>query len=79
VIHGKVYDMTAYVSQHPGGFGVLNEFAGKVADEGFDGNHTPAVLVGQPDVKLIGTVAESELAEAAVAAAQVRRPFGTGC
>jgi cytochrome b involved in lipid metabolism len=74
VIHGKVYDMTAYASEHPGGFGVLNQYAGKVADEGFDGNHTPAVLAEQPAVKLLGEVPASELAAAAEAQAEAEEP-----
>eukprot|EP01047_Picozoa_sp_COSAG01_P043451 COSAG01_NODE_3860_length_5618_cov_2.958869_4_plen_387_part_00 len=74
VIHGKVYDMTAYASEHPGGFGVLNQYAGKVADEGFDGNHTAAVLAEQPAVKLLGEVPASELAAAAEAQAEAEEP-----
>jgi L-lactate dehydrogenase (cytochrome) len=31
VIHGKVYDMTDFISHHPGGKAVLKQYAGKVA------------------------------------------------
>lgn len=44
VIHGRVYDVTAFLAEHPGGANLLLQYAGGIADEGFDGNHTEAVL-----------------------------------
>lgn len=67
VIHGNVYDMTEYIADHPGGFGVLKEYGGKIADEGFDANHSLAVIAGQPAVKLLGKVSAIDLAAAAEA------------
>ncbi|OAG05520.1 uncharacterized protein CC84DRAFT_1090333 [Paraphaeosphaeria sporulosa] len=36
VIHGKVYNVTEYVRDHPGGVDVLIDLAGKDATEGYD-------------------------------------------
>ncbi|KAF2446256.1 hypothetical protein P171DRAFT_430446 [Karstenula rhodostoma CBS 690.94] len=36
VIHGKVYNVTEYVRDHPGGVDVLIDMAGKDATEGYD-------------------------------------------
>jgi len=36
VIEGKVYDLTAFVDEHPGGETVLQEVAGKDGTEAFE-------------------------------------------
>lgn len=36
VIHDKVYDLTKFRSEHPGGDDVLDEYAGKEATKAFD-------------------------------------------
>ncbi|KAL0116998.1 hypothetical protein PUN28_010100 [Cardiocondyla obscurior] len=36
VIHDKVYDVTDYMQQHPGGSELIEEYAGKDATDGFD-------------------------------------------
>ncbi|KAL5277491.1 CYB5A family protein [Megaselia abdita] len=36
VIHDKVYDLTKFRSEHPGGDDVLDEYAGKEASKAFD-------------------------------------------
>ena len=36
VIHGKVYDMTTFLDEHPGGRAILVENAGLDSSEGFD-------------------------------------------
>uniref|UniRef100_F6RNJ3 Cytochrome b5 heme-binding domain-containing protein n=1 Tax=Monodelphis domestica TaxID=13616 RepID=F6RNJ3_MONDO len=37
VIHGRVYDVTSFVVEHPGGEKVLMEQAGRDGTEGFEG------------------------------------------
>lgn len=36
VLHDNVYDVTDYISQHPGGPELIEEYAGKDATNGFD-------------------------------------------
>ncbi|KAI9346862.1 cytochrome b5-like heme/steroid binding domain-containing protein, partial [Obelidium mucronatum] len=36
IIHGKVYDVTAFLSEHPGGEEIMVEVAGTDATEAFD-------------------------------------------
>lgn len=36
VIHDKVYNLTKFRSEHPGGDDVLDEFGGREASKGFD-------------------------------------------
>ena len=43
-IHGRVYDVTDFLSIHPGGRALLLQYKGAVADEGFDASHEPGVL-----------------------------------
>ena len=44
VVHGKVYDVTDFLPDHPGGSHLLLAYKGGVADEGFDRNHELSVL-----------------------------------
>ncbi|KAI1340061.1 FMN-dependent dehydrogenase-domain-containing protein [Xylariaceae sp. FL0016] len=43
-IHGKVYDITAFIQKHPGGRGILLQNAGKDASAAFDSAHPPEIL-----------------------------------
>mmetsp|Transcript_13066 Transcript_13066/g.36760 ORF Transcript_13066/g.36760 Transcript_13066/m.36760 type:complete len:511 (+) Transcript_13066:286-1818(+) len=61
VVHGKVYDMTEFLPQHPGGKGVLKQFMGKVADSGFDPIHPESIIEeNMPVVKLLGKIPDDE-------------------
>jgi cytochrome b involved in lipid metabolism len=44
VIEGKVYDLTAFLPDHPGGKKAIMLFAGKDATEEFNMLHPPNVL-----------------------------------
>ncbi|KAJ5267187.1 hypothetical protein N7478_009995 [Penicillium angulare] len=44
VLYGKVYDVTDFVSSHPGGANVILRLAGKDATEEFDPVHPPGTL-----------------------------------
>jgi cytochrome b involved in lipid metabolism len=41
VIHGKVYDLTSFLPEHPGGKKVILNYAGKDATPGFEPIHPP--------------------------------------
>jgi len=44
IIHGKAYDVTEFLSKHPGGPTVIFKHAGKDATEGFEPIHPPEIL-----------------------------------
>ncbi|KAG0163237.1 hypothetical protein DFQ28_000261 [Apophysomyces sp. BC1034] len=44
IIHGKVYDLTEFVSQHPGGPNVILKYAGKDATDAYDDIHPPDMV-----------------------------------
>lgn len=44
VVHGKVYDVTHFVDQHPGGAAIILKYAGKDATKAFDPVHPPDTL-----------------------------------
>ncbi|XP_040160330.1 cytochrome b5-like isoform X2 [Anopheles arabiensis] len=60
VIHDKVYDVTKFLAEHPGGEEVLIEFAGKEATADFDdvGHSTDAKE--QMKQFLVGEILEAE-------------------
>ncbi|ODQ79316.1 hypothetical protein BABINDRAFT_161727 [Babjeviella inositovora NRRL Y-12698] len=44
VIHGKAYDVTGFLDEHPGGSAIIMKFAGKDATKKFDPIHPPDTL-----------------------------------
>ena len=44
VIHGRAYDVTEFMPEHPGGMGIILKFAGKDATETYDPIHPPDTL-----------------------------------
>ncbi|KAI0482463.1 FMN-dependent dehydrogenase-domain-containing protein [Xylariaceae sp. FL0804] len=44
VIHGKAYDVTDFLPEHPGGMGIILKYAGKDATEEFEPIHPPDTL-----------------------------------
>ncbi|KAH8681497.1 cytochrome b2 [Xylariales sp. PMI_506] len=44
VVHGKVYDVTEFLPEHPGGAKIILKYAGKDATEEFDPIHPPDTL-----------------------------------
>ena len=65
-IHDRVYDLTTFMPTHPGSMEVMVEYAGKIADLGFDMVHDEGVLSSslKPDSFmgiLAGSATESKL------------------
>ncbi|ODQ66560.1 FMN-dependent dehydrogenase [Nadsonia fulvescens var. elongata DSM 6958] len=57
IIHGKAYDVTDFLSQHPGGSKIILKFAGKDATKKFEPIHPPDTLDKYLDKsKCLGTV-----------------------
>jgi predicted heme/steroid binding protein len=58
IIEGKVYDLTSFLPDHPGGKKAIMLFAGKDATEEFNMLHPPNVIKKYlPPEALLGTVA----------------------
>ena len=57
ILYGSVYDVTAFVPEHPGGAKVILQLAGTDATEEYDPIHPPGILEGnlKPEHKL-GTI-----------------------
>ena len=51
VIEGKVYDLTSFLPDHPGGKKAIMLFAGKDATEEFNMLHPPNVLKKYPSTR----------------------------
>lgn len=74
IIHDKVYDVTSFMAEHPGGSGVILKYAGKDATKAFDPIHPGDTLtkylpkechLGPVDVNLKPKKAKKNLAEKA--------------
>lgn len=44
IVHGKVYDVTSFLDEHPGGSGIILKYAGKDATKAFDPIHPSDTL-----------------------------------
>jgi cytochrome b involved in lipid metabolism len=56
IIGGKVYDVTNFLAQHPGGKKVLLNVAGQDATKQFEGLHSPQTLKKYGPPLLIGEI-----------------------
>lgn len=57
IVDGKVYDVSGYVGEHPGGDAILKN-AGKDSTKGFQGPQHPSRVFEQIDEYYIGDLAE---------------------
>ncbi|KAG8904618.1 hypothetical protein FRB99_001415 [Tulasnella sp. 403] len=57
IVHGKVYDVTEFLDDHPGGSKIILKYAGKDATEEYDPIHPPdAITTNLPPGKHLGPV-----------------------
>ncbi|KAL4079165.1 glyoxylate dehydrogenase [Scleroderma citrinum] len=57
IVHGKVYDVTDFLPEHPGGSKIILKYAGKDATEAYDPIHPPdAITTHLPKEKYLGPV-----------------------
>ncbi|KAJ3290716.1 hypothetical protein HK104_006566 [Borealophlyctis nickersoniae] len=61
IVHGKVYDVTKFLDEHPGGKKVLLKVAGKDATKQFDQFHNPSVLQKFGPKLKVGEIATAKL------------------
>lgn len=58
-VHGKVYDVTKFLSSHPGGKKVLLKASGTDASKQFDAFHSASVMVKYGPGLLVGELGKS--------------------
>ncbi|KAL2884476.1 hypothetical protein SGCOL_000424 [Colletotrichum sp. CLE4] len=58
-VHSKVWDITDFINEHPGGPSVLLRCAGSNATKIFDEVHAPDILEELPDEKFIGMLKDA--------------------
>ncbi|OHF00635.1 cytochrome b2 [Colletotrichum orchidophilum] len=58
-VHSKVWDITDFINEHPGGPSVLLKCAGSNATKIFDEVHAPDILEELPDEKFIGILKDA--------------------
>ncbi|KAJ7228304.1 FMN-dependent dehydrogenase-domain-containing protein [Mycena pura] len=57
IVHGKVYDVTEFLDEHPGGSKIILKYAGKDATQEYDPIHPPdAITTNLPPEKHLGEV-----------------------
>ncbi|PPQ63026.1 hypothetical protein CVT24_005972 [Panaeolus cyanescens] len=57
IVHGKVYDVTEFLDEHPGGSKIILKYAGKDATQEYDPIHPPdAITTNLPPEKHLGPV-----------------------
>ncbi|KAG6902769.1 hypothetical protein C0995_011917 [Termitomyces sp. Mi166 len=57
IVHSKVYDVTEFLDEHPGGSKIILKYAGKDATEAYEPIHPPdAITTNLPIEKHIGTI-----------------------
>ncbi|KAL2808879.1 FMN-dependent dehydrogenase-domain-containing protein [Aspergillus granulosus] len=45
VVHSKIYDVTAFLGEHPGGSAIILKYAGNDASKAYDEVHAPSMIV----------------------------------
>jgi L-lactate dehydrogenase (cytochrome) len=53
IVHGKAYDVTEFLPEHPGGSRIILKYAGKDATEEFDPIHPPDTLDKVPPLAVL--------------------------
>ncbi|KAI0691912.1 glyoxylate dehydrogenase [Cytidiella melzeri] len=62
IVHGKVYDVTEFLDEHPGGARIILKYAGKDATEAYEPIHPPdAITTNLPVSKHLGVVDASTI------------------
>ncbi|EMR61311.1 Cytochrome b2, mitochondrial precursor [Eutypa lata] len=89
VVHGKAYDVTEFLPEHPGGMKIILKYAGKDATEAFDPIHPPDTLdkyldkskhLGPVDLSSVAKVEEEEDPEEADRQQRIKdKPLITQC
>jgi isopentenyl diphosphate isomerase/L-lactate dehydrogenase-like FMN-dependent dehydrogenase len=74
ILYGKVYDVTSFLPNHPGGSKIILQLAGTDATEEYDPIHPPGTLEDQlPASACLGTIDTSTLPRAEKAPAEAQQ------
>nr|CAG8482442.1 13959_t:CDS:2 [Entrophospora candida] len=76
IVHDKVFDVTNFLNEHPGGQKVLMKVAGTDATKQFDNFHTLATLEKYSSQLLIGEIGSGQTEETAHEPSSGEGPFG---
>jgi predicted heme/steroid binding protein len=69
IVHGKVYDLTQFLPEHPGGQRIIMKYAGKDATSAFEPIHPPDIIqrflapevcMGSIDAKALAAIPKVE-------------------
>lgn len=64
IVHSKVYDVSSFHGEHPGGSGIILKYAGTDATAAYDEIHAPGILEDTlPQDCLMGLIDQSEIEE----------------
>ena len=64
IVHSKVYDVSSFHGEHPGGSGIILKYAGTDATLAYDEIHAPGILEDTlPPDCLIGVIEQGEMEE----------------
>ncbi|KAI0919045.1 hypothetical protein AcW1_003476 [Taiwanofungus camphoratus] len=65
IVHGKVYDVTDFLDEHPGGSKIILKYAGRDATEAYEPIHPPdAITTNLPIEKHLGVVDTNTIVKA---------------
>ncbi|EKM53383.1 uncharacterized protein PHACADRAFT_259730 [Phanerochaete carnosa HHB-10118-sp] len=65
IVHGKVYDVTDFLDEHPGGSRIILKYAGQDATEAYEPIHPPdAITTNLPVSKHLGVIDASTVVKA---------------
>lgn len=79
IVHGKVYDVTEWLDEHPGGSKIILKYAGKDATEEFEPIHPPGVIGDNlPEDKYIGPLDPNSVKETVHITAEKEQAGGEG-
>merc|ERR1711974_16081 len=76
IVNGKVYDVTQFMKQHPGGKKVLLSVAGKDASTQFQSLHQPGVLLQHKSL-CVGSLAGENVAQSRSASTSPEDKYGS--
>ncbi|CEJ60287.1 hypothetical protein PMG11_08867 [Penicillium brasilianum] len=62
VVNGKVYDVTKFAPEHPGGAEIIYQFAGRDASKPYNSTHSPS-LIKELDDQIIGELDTSTITQ----------------
>ncbi|KAJ3817475.1 FMN-dependent dehydrogenase-domain-containing protein [Lentinula raphanica] len=74
IVHGKVYDVTEFLDEHPGGSKIILKYAGRDATEAYEPNHPPNAIIDHLSIeKHLGDVDPSTVTKVVKVVSEAER------